>query len=123
MSEKPHTPQKSRSGRRALRILDLVRPHWKGLTLAFVAVLGETLTGILEPWPIKIVIDSIQHSKALPGILGRMVTGIFGQGPYAVLNFAVAAVAVIAIVGAVSAYFEKSSGCRSPNTTRRERAT
>ena len=107
MSEKPHTSPKSRSSRRALRILDLVRPHWKSLTLAFVAVLGETLTGILEPWPIKIVIDSIQHSKALPGLLGRMVTGIFGQGPYAVLNFAVAAVAGIAIVGAVSAYFEK----------------
>jgi len=107
MPEKPHTPPKSRSSPRALRIIDLVRPHWKSLTLAFVAVLGETFTGILEPWPIKIVIDSIQHSKALPGLLGQMVTGIFGQGPYAVLNFAVAAVAGIAIVGAISAYFEK----------------
>jgi ATP-binding cassette, subfamily B, bacterial len=107
MSEKPQTLPKSRSSRRALRIIDLVRPHWKSLALAFIAVLGETLTGILEPWPIKIVIDSIQHAKALPGFLGHVVTGIFGQGPYAVLNFAVAAVAGIAIVGAVSAYFEK----------------
>jgi ATP-binding cassette, subfamily B, bacterial len=107
MSEQPHAPPKPRSSPRALRIIDLVRPHWKSLTLAFVAVLGETFAGILEPWPVKIVIDSIQHAKALPGLLGRMVTGLFGQGPYAVLNFAVAAVAVIAIVGAVSAYFEK----------------
>ncbi|RPJ85629.1 MAG: ABC transporter ATP-binding protein, partial [Acidobacteria bacterium] len=67
----------------------------------------ETLTGILEPWPIKLVIDNLQHSKALPGLLGRMVAGTFGQGPYAVLNFAVAAVAGIAVVGAVSAYVEK----------------
>jgi ATP-binding cassette subfamily B protein len=36
-----------------------------------------------------------------------MVTGIFGTNPQAVLNFAVAAVAGIAIVGAVSAYFDK----------------
>jgi ATP-binding cassette, subfamily B, bacterial len=107
MSEQPDAPPKPRSSPRALRIIDLVRPHWTSLTLAFVAVLGETLTGILEPWPIKVVVDSIQHAKALPGLLGRMVTGLFGQGPYAVLNFAVAAVAVIAIVGAVSAYFEK----------------
>jgi subfamily B ATP-binding cassette protein MsbA len=77
------------------------------MTLALVAVLGETLTAILEPWPIKVVIDNILQSKPLPGLLGRLVTGTFGQGPYAVLNFAVAAVATIAVVGAVSAYFEK----------------
>ena len=107
MPEKPHIRSTSRSSLRGVRIIDLVRPHWKSLSLAFVAVLGETLTGILEPWPIKIVIDSIQHSKALPGLLGQMVTATFGDGPYAALNFAVAAVAGIAIVGAVSAYFEK----------------
>ena len=107
MPDKPDTPPKSRSSPRALRIIDLVRPHWKALTLALIAVLGETLTSILEPWPIKVVVDNILHSKTLPGLLGLMVTGIFGQGPYAVLNFAVAAVAVVAIVGAVSAYFEK----------------
>jgi ATP-binding cassette, subfamily B, bacterial len=106
MADKPDTPPTSRPSR-PLTILSLVRPHWKALTLALVAVLGETLTGILEPWPIKVVIDSIQHSKGLPGFLGRMVAATFGQGPFAVLNFAVAAVAGIAIVGAVSAYFEK----------------
>jgi len=107
MPEKPHIRPRSRSSLRGVRIIDLVRPHWKSLSLAFVAVLGETLTGILEPWPIKIVIDSIQHSKALPGLLGQMVTATFGDGQYAALNFAVAAVAAIAIVGAISAYFEK----------------
>ena len=35
------------------------------------------------------------------------MTGIFGTNPHAVLNFAVAAVAGIAVVGAVSAYFDK----------------
>ncbi|MCX6552223.1 MAG: ABC transporter transmembrane domain-containing protein, partial [Acidobacteria bacterium] len=107
MTESPNTPLTPRSSARALRIVDLVRPHWKSLSLALVAVLGETLTGILEPWPIKVVVDNILQSKPLPGLLGRAVTGIFGQNPYAVLNFAVAAVAGIAIVGAVSAYFDK----------------
>ena len=55
----------SRSPRR-LRIIDLIRPHWKALTIALVAVLGETLTDILEPWPIKIVVDNILQSKKLP---------------------------------------------------------
>ena len=107
MPADPDTTPKSSSSPRALRILDLVRPHWKALTIAVIAVLGETVTDILEPWPIKIVVDNILKAKALPDTLGGVVTAIFGSGQYAVLNFAVAAVAVIAIVGAISAYFEK----------------
>jgi ATP-binding cassette subfamily B protein len=107
VSDEPNIPSKRRASRRSLRIGDLVRPHWKALTLALAAVVGETLASILEPWPIKLVIDNILQSKHLPSWLERTVTGVFGQGPYAVLNFAVAAVAAIAIVGAVSAYFEK----------------
>jgi ATP-binding cassette, subfamily B, bacterial len=99
-------PSSSKSSRK-LRIIDLVRPHWKALTIALVAVLGETLTAILDPWPIKIVVDNILQSKRLPGLFGGIVAGLFGQNKYAILNFAVAAVAVIAIVGAVISYFEK----------------
>ena len=106
MPDKADKPPASKSSRK-LRIIDLVRPHWKALTIALVAVLGEALTDILEPWPIKIVVDNIQQSNKLPGRLGGIITGLFGQNHYAVLNFAVAAVAVIAIVGAVSSYFEK----------------
>ena len=106
MPDKADKPLASKSSRK-LRIIDLIRPHWKALTIALVAVLGEALTDILEPWPIKIVIDNIQQANKLPGRLGGMIVRLFGQDHYAVLNFAVAAVALIAIVGAVSAYFEK----------------
>src|SRR5450755_3274839 len=92
---------------RTLGIVDLVRPHWKALTIALVAVLGETLTGILDPWPVKIVVDNILQSKKLPAALSGMVTGLFGHNTYAIVNFAVAAVAAIAVVGAVSSYVEK----------------
>ena len=92
---------------RKLRIIDLIRPHWKALTIALVAVLGETLTDILEPWPIKIIVDNVLQSKHLPEALGGIVTSLFGRNQYAIANFAVAAVAVIAVVGAFSSYFEK----------------
>jgi ATP-binding cassette subfamily B protein len=92
---------------RTLRIVELVRPHWKALAVALVAVLGTTLTDILEPWPIKIVVDNILQSKVLHGRLGGAVSGLFGHNTYAIINFAVAAVAVIAVVGAVSSYIEK----------------
>jgi ATP-binding cassette subfamily B protein len=89
-----------------LRIAPLIRPHWKALSLALIAVLGVTLTDVLAPWPIKIVLDSLLHSNKLPGLVNRFVTGVFGQDKFAILNFAVAAVAVIAIVGAISDFVE-----------------
>ena len=54
---------KSRSPLRRLRIIDLVRPHWKALAIAVIAVFGETLADILDPWPIKIVVDNILQGE------------------------------------------------------------
>lgn len=89
-----------------LQIAELIRPYWKALTLAMIAVLGETVTDIAAPWPIKIVVDNIAQSKKLPPWMGGFVTKLFGQNKLAILDFAVAAVAVIAIVGAISSYVE-----------------
>ena len=106
---KTAAPKKALTGHPAgkLKLTDLLRPHWTALTLAFIAVLGETATDVLEPWPIKIVVDSLLQHKKLPGWIGHIVGGLFGQDQIAVLNFAVGAVAAIAIVGAVSSYIEK----------------
>ena len=106
MLESPTKPSVSKQPGK-LRIISLIRPHWKALSLAFVAVLGQTFSDVLEPWPIKIVIDNILQSKKLPGWLAGSVSGAFGQNKLAVLNFAVAAVAGIAVVGAISSYVEK----------------
>jgi ATP-binding cassette, subfamily B, bacterial len=95
------------SQRGKLSMSCLLRPHWKALTLAFIAVLGETLSDILEPWPIKIVIDNILQSKKLPDWLGGFVSHTFGHEKLPILNFAVLAVVAIAVVGAASSYVEK----------------
>jgi ATP-binding cassette subfamily B protein len=88
-------------------ISNLIRPHWKALSLAFVAVLGEAFSDVLEPWPIKVVIDNILQSKKLPGWLQGFIPPIFGQERLQILDFAVTAVVGIAIIGAVSSYLEK----------------
>jgi ATP-binding cassette subfamily B protein len=106
MTEQGEKPRMSMSSRK-LRIIDLVRPHWKALIIALAAVLGETLTDILEPWPVKIVVDNVLQPKKLPAGLGGIVASLFGQNADAMVRFAVAAVVAIAIVGAVSSYFEK----------------
>ena len=87
----------------ALSIVGLLRPHWKAMTIALVAVAGESTAALLEPWPLKIVLDYLLQSRPLPGWM-MPVVGWIGAGKLAVLNFAVLAVAVIAVIGAVSSY-------------------
>src|SRR5437016_13672461 len=89
-----------------IRITDLLYPHWPVLTLAFIAVVGESITDLLEPWPLKIVFDYVFGSKRVPEWMAGIVTSL-GTDKLSILNFAVLAVIAIAILGAVSSYFEK----------------
>ena len=58
------------------------------LALAFVAVLGETATDLLEPWPLKIVFDYIFGTKKLPGWLSSVLHASFGVDKPGILHFA-----------------------------------
>ena len=89
-----------------IRITDLLYPHIVPLGLAFIAVIGESITDLLEPWPLKVVFDYVFGSKRMPDWLASMVSFI-GEDKFSILNFAVLAVIVIALFGAVSSYFEK----------------
>ena len=71
-----------------IRITDLLYPHWKTLTLALIAVMGTSITDVLEPWPLKIVFDHVFGSKRLPDWLASLV-GFIGTDKFSILNFAV----------------------------------
>jgi ATP-binding cassette, subfamily B, bacterial len=95
------------SRRQRVKLIDLLRPHWKSLSLAFVAVLGVTLTDLLEPWPLKLVFDYLLKAKALPEWLVP-ITSTFGtDDKVSLLNFAAIALVVVALLGALSSYSEK----------------
>jgi subfamily B ATP-binding cassette protein MsbA len=98
---------KARTGLGSFLLGRILRPHWKALTLALFAVIAETLGDVLEPWPISIIVDNILQGKPLRGTLSVIVLRIFGDNTSAMLEFALAAVVVIAVVGAVGAYVEK----------------
>ena len=95
------------SVRKSIEIAHLLKPHWLPLTLGFVAVIGESATDLLEPWPLKIVFDYVLGSKQMPVWLATLVYSIAGHDRLAILEFAVLSVLVIAIVGALSSYVEK----------------
>src|SRR5438046_3248223 len=90
-----------------IRIIDLLYPHWGTLSLAFIAVLGETVTDLLEPWPLKIVFDYVFGTKKMPSWMSGLLAETFGVDKVSILHFAILSVIVIAVIGAVSAYAEK----------------
>ena len=99
----PHLPHLHKP--KVLSVTGLLRPHWKAMTLAMVGVAGIAVTELLEPWPLKIVIDHLLQQRPLDGLLGTAV-GWFGDDTLAVLNVAVLAVAVIAVGAAASTYLQ-----------------
>src|SRR6185295_1426751 len=104
-------PPPKHSGQRGnlkkLRLSHLLRPHRAVLAVAFIAVLGEAVTALLEPWPLKIVFDYVFGAKHMPAWMSGLIGSTFGLDKISILHFAVLAVIVIAVAGALSAYAEK----------------
>src|SRR5436309_16104340 len=86
--------------RKKLTIPALLKPHKWSLILGFVAVLGEALANLLEPWPLKIVVDYVFRSHESGGPLIRFVHSYVGADKFAVVKFACFAVLAIAILDA-----------------------
>ncbi len=92
---------------RKLTVIQLLRPHWKALLVSLAAIAGAGIADILEPWPLKMLLDYVVGSKQAPQWLTNLVHATFGRDKFAFLNFTVFSVMLIAIVGAISSYVEK----------------
>ena len=92
---------------RALKIVDLLRPHWRSLAIGITAIAGEGVADLLEPWPLKIVIDNVLRAKQGNGWLNHYLLHTFGDNKLAVLRFAALAVLGIAVLNAICSYIDK----------------
>ena len=73
---------------RHLSIRALLQPHWAALTVGFLAVIGEGAANLLEPWPLKVVLDNVLRCKDThPGFM-RWVEGYVGTDKLSILKFA-----------------------------------
>ncbi|HEX6715808.1 MAG TPA: ABC transporter ATP-binding protein [Pyrinomonadaceae bacterium] len=99
--------QDQKKHKKKVNLSYLLRPHRAMLALAFIAVLGEAATDLLEPWPLKIVFDYVFGAKHMPPWMSQLIGATFGLTKVAILHFAILAVIVIAVAGALSAYAEK----------------
>jgi ATP-binding cassette subfamily B protein len=93
--------------RNPLGIVEMLRPHFLSLGLGLLAAIGEGIANLLDPWPLKIVLDDVLRSQHTHGWLNRFIFSTFGSDKLAVLKFAVLAVFLIAVAGALCSYAEK----------------
>ena len=94
---------KSKQGQLNL-VLVLLRPYRKWLLLVFLALVIETVMGLLAPWPLKIIIDNVIGHHPLPAAFGWL-NGSFITQDYKIMAAAAAiSIVVFAILGSLASY-------------------
>jgi subfamily B ATP-binding cassette protein MsbA len=93
--------------RQRLTLRALLKPHSVSLVFGFLAVLGEAVANLLQPWPLKVVLDEVFKGRAGKSSVPLFIQHIFGSDKLATVKFACIAVLLIAILDAVSTYAEK----------------
>ena len=93
--------------RKKISIGTLLRPHIGALLLGFIAIAGESAANLLQPWPLKIVLDDVLRSRTSHAWTMKLIHQLVGTNAIAVLKFACAAVLAIAVLDAICTYAEK----------------
>jgi len=93
--------------KRSAGLAGLFRPYIRSFVLALLAGVGQAVADLLEPWPLKVVIDTALKSRPARGWLNGLLSSTFGEQKCAVIQFAALAVLVIAAIGALCSYSEK----------------
>jgi ABC-type multidrug transport system fused ATPase/permease subunit len=55
----------------ARRLIVFARPHWRPIALAFVMLLGKTVTTLAKPWPLKFALDEVVSERVKVGSFDR----------------------------------------------------
>jgi ATP-binding cassette subfamily B protein len=87
-----------------IQLSHLLRFHWKRLVIAAIGVVGVSAADLLQPWPIKIVLDYVIANRRMPEWLNSFINLAFGHDSAAILNFAIVSVVIITLVDSISSY-------------------
>lgn len=89
----------------AVRLAPYVRRHKRRLGLALAFGLGYTAVGVLEPWPLKLILDNVLLDRPLPDFLAPLLGG--AGSTITLLNLLIAAIVLFAIVRGLFYYYQK----------------
>ncbi|HSM61725.1 MAG TPA: ABC transporter transmembrane domain-containing protein, partial [Longimicrobiales bacterium] len=92
--------------RMAERLGPYIRRRKRRLGLALLAGLGYTALGLLEPWPLKLILDSVILGHPLPGPLA-VALGFATDGTLTLLWVLVASIMILAVARGLLYYHQK----------------
>ena len=81
------------------RLLGQARPYWLHFAALFGLGLVASPIALLNPVPLKIVVDSVLGGRPLPAFLQTVLPAVAGQTPAAILLVAIGLLVVVAAVG------------------------
>src|SRR5437764_10546354 len=90
---------------RRISVARLLVPHWKTLSVGFLASIVCSAMDLLQPWPLKLVIDNVIGSKKVPALLLSVLPNIAGDRT-ALLNATALSLIAIALIGAIGSYIQ-----------------
>jgi ATP-binding cassette, subfamily B, bacterial len=93
--------------RKRVSMRSLFRAHMGALILGFIAIAGESAANLLQPWPLKIVLDDVLRGHESHAWVMRIVHRFTGPDTMAILGFACVAVLAIALLDAICTFGEK----------------
>jgi subfamily B ATP-binding cassette protein MsbA len=91
-----------------LTIRAFLRPHRKPLALGALVIIAGSLADLAQPWPLKVIIDSVLKGHHARLWLEQWLVSVTGGDQLAILRIAAASYLVIAAFGAAFSYAEKS---------------
>jgi subfamily B ATP-binding cassette protein MsbA len=100
-------PPEHQKRSKKVSIRELLKPHLGALSLGLLGVIGEGVANLLEPWPLKLVLDDVLRGRESHAGVMRWIHHLVGTDKLAMLKFACAAVLVIALLDAICTYAEK----------------
>ncbi len=77
------------------RLTPYLRPYLLSMTFVVVLTIVSTGVNLLEPWPLKILVDSGLGNKPLPELVNQFLPFLAGTGAYTIILFAVLAGVVL----------------------------
>ena len=99
--------QPGKTPHKRLSLREVLAPYRWSIALGLLAAAGEAVADLLEPWPLKIVLDNVLRGKGGHTAVLRWLQNRVGADPVAMLKFACFAVLAIAVFDAVCSYGEK----------------
>jgi ATP-binding cassette subfamily B protein len=86
------------------QLLLLVRPYRWMLVVAFLAMLVQAAADLLDPWPLKIIIDYVLSNKTMPAWLAAYPS--ISSDRLTLLTVTALAVIIITVIGSVASYWQ-----------------